>query len=180
MRLRLPGLLIWLVLLWVLLWGEFTWANVLSGVVVGYSIVLGSGVGQTTTVHWDDRARISPLHLIRFVVFVLLKLIQSNLVLAWEIITPRNKINSGIIAIQLRTESALSMAVVANVITLTPGTMTLESKGSPATLYVNVLHLHDLEQVRKDLLYIEDLSVKAFGSRRARAQMSRYREVAES
>ncbi len=180
MRLRLPGLLIWLVLLWVLLWGEFTWANVLSGVVVGYSIVLGSGVGQTTTVHPDDRARISPLHLIRFVVFVLFKLIQSNLVLAWEIITPRNKINSGIIAIQLRTESALSMAVVANVITLTPGTMTLESKGSPATLYVNVLHLHDLEQVRKELLYIEDLSVKAFGSSRARAQMSRYREVAES
>ena len=176
MRLRLPGLLIWLVILWVLLWGEFTWANVISGLVVGYLIVLGSGIGQTTAVHPDDRARISPFHLLRFLIFVLFKLIQSNLVLAWEILTPRNKINSGIIAIQLRTESALSMAVVANVITLTPGTLTLESKGSPATLYVNVLHLHDLEKVRTDLLYIEDLSVRAFGSRRARAQMSLYRK----
>jgi multicomponent Na+:H+ antiporter subunit E len=180
MRLRLPGLLIWLVILWIFLWGEFSWANVISGVVVGFLIVLGSGIGQTTTVHPDDRARISPFHLLKFIVYVLFKLVQSNLVLAWEIVTPRNKINSGILAIQLRTESALSMAVVANVITLTPGTMTLESKGSPATLYVNVLHLHDLEQVRKELLYIEDLSVRAFGSRRARAQMSRYREDAAS
>lgn len=179
MRFRLPGLLIWLVFLWVLLWGEFSWANVISGTVIGYLIVLGSGIGHTTSIHPDDRARISPLHLLKFVFVVLLKLVQSNLVLAWEILTPRNKINSGIIAIQLRTESALSMVVVANVITLTPGTMTLESKGSPATLYVNVLHLHDLDKVRQELLHIEDLSVKAFGSRRARAQMNRHQEVGE-
>lgn len=177
MRIRLPGLLIWLVVLWLALWGDFSWANVLSGIVIGFLIVLGSGVGHTTSVHPDDRARIAPFHLAKFTAIVLLKLIQSNLVLAWEILTPRNKINSGIIAIQLRTESAVSMAVVANVITLTPGTMTLESKGSPATLYVNVLHLHDLEKVRRDLLEIEDLSVRAFGSRRARAQMRHHQEI---
>lgn len=180
MRIRLPGLLIWLVVVWVLLWGELSAANVISGLLIGYSIVLGSGLGHTSTVHPDDRARISVVHLLHFIGFVAVKLVQSNLVLAWEILTPKNKINSGVIAIRLRTESAVSMAVVANVITLTPGTMTLESKGSPATLYVNVLHLHDLEQVRKDLLYIEDLSVRAFGSRRARAQMSRHQEMEAS
>ena len=56
------------------------------------------------------------------------------------------------------------MMVVANVITLTPGTITIEAHGTPPVLYVNVMHLHDLDGVRRDLLHIEELSVRAFGS----------------
>jgi multicomponent Na+:H+ antiporter subunit E len=63
------------------------------------------------------------------------------------------------------------MITVANVITLTPGTMTLESKGSPATLYVNVLQLHDPNAVRRDVADIERRAVKAFGSRKSREQL---------
>ena len=61
--------------------------------------------------------------------------------------------------------------IVANVITLTPGTITIESLGSPPVLYVNVMHLHDVERVRRDLLHIEELSVRAFGSKAAREQL---------
>lgn len=171
MNRSLYGLLTWLVLLWFLLWGDFSWANALSGIAIGYLIVLVSGVGHSSSIESDDRSRISPLRLVHFAVFVLIKLVQSNLVLAWEILTPSNRINSGIIAIPLRTQSTLSMVVVANVITLTPGSLVLESKGSPSTLYVHVLHLHDLDRVRRDLMRVEELAVRAFGSRRARAQM---------
>ena len=170
------GLLIWLVLLWILLWGDFSWANAISGIAVGYVIVLVSGVGDRAKIEPEDRSRISPHHLVHFAVFVLIKLIQSNLVLAWEILTPSNRINSGIIAIPLRTHSTLSMVVVANVITLTPGSLVLESKGSPSTLYVHVLHLHDLDRVRRDLMRVEELAVRAFGSSRAREQMTRHGE----
>lgn len=50
--------------------------------------------------------------------------------------------------------------------------MTLEAKGSPATLYINVLQLHDPEAVRRDVADIEARAVKAFGSRRARKELS--------
>jgi len=93
-------------------------------------------------------------------------------VLAWEIVTPRNRINTGVVEVPLRTESNMATMIVANVITLTPGSLVLEAVGSPPVLYVNVLHLHDLERVRHDLLHIEELSVRAFGSRAARAQLT--------
>lgn len=168
---RLSGLLVWLVVVWILLWGEFSAANLVSGVVVAWLIVLGSGIGYSSSTARHDRARISPVNLIRFIFYVLFQLIRSNLVLAREILTPGSRIRSGIVSIQLRTDQPAVMVVVANVITLTPGTMTLEASGSPARLYVNVLQLHDPERVRRDVRDIEERAVKAFGSLRAREQM---------
>ena len=49
--------------------------------------------------------------------------------------------------------------------------VTIESVGSPPVLYVNVLHLDSIDDVRSDLLHIEELCVRAFGSERARAQL---------
>ena len=82
-----------------------------------------------------------------------------------------DSIRTGVIAVPLRTESEFALMVVANVITITPGTITIEAKGSPAVLYVNVLHLHDIDKIRRNLLRIEELSVRAFGSREARRQL---------
>jgi len=50
--------------------------------------------------------------------------------------------------------------------------VTIEAKGSPAVLYVNVLHLNDVERVRVDLRRLEGVCVRAFGSRSARAQLA--------
>jgi len=170
-RLRLPGLVIWLVIIWILLWGELSIANVLSGLAVSTLIIIGSGIGSASKIEPDERARVSPVHLLRFACFVFVKLVQSNLALARVVVTPGNRIRSGVVAIELRTDQPLVMVTVANVITLTPGTMTLESKGSPATLYINVLQLLDLEAVRRDVADIERRAIAAFGSRRARQQL---------
>jgi multicomponent Na+:H+ antiporter subunit E len=172
--LRISGIGLWLVVLWLLLWNDLSVGNVIAGVLVAVVVLAGARLPKLTCVGSADgeRARVAPLSLVYFLGYVLVKLIQSNLVLAWEIITPRNKINTGIVAVPLRTESELAMLVVANVVTLTPGTVTIEVTGSPAVIYVNVLHLHDIEDVRRDLLRLEELSVRAFGSRSARAQLA--------
>lgn len=168
---RLSGLLISMAALWVLLWGDLSVANVVSGVIVAIAVLSAARLPRSTRTNDAESAEIAPLAMLRFGAYVLVKLVEANLILAWEIITPRNRINTGVVAVPLRTESALSMMVVANVITLTPGTVTLEVEGSPPVLYVNVLHLHDLDDVRRDLLRIEELSVRAFGSPSARAQL---------
>jgi len=115
---------------------------------------------------------VNVLRTLHFVGFVLYKLVEANLYLAWEIVTPQNRINVGVVAVPLRTESTTAAMIVANVITLTPGTITIESLGSPPVLYVNVMHLNDVDQVRHDLLHIEELSVRAFGSAAAREQLA--------
>jgi multicomponent Na+:H+ antiporter subunit E len=169
-RLLSSGVLLWMVTLWVLLWGGISIANVISGLVL--AVVVLQLTGPPRQAAPEHRAKISPLAALHFVGFFLYKLAEANLVLAWEIVTPRNRINTGVVEVPLRTESNMATMIVANVITLTPGSLVLEAVGSPPVLYVNVLHLHDLERVRNNLLHIEELSVRAFGSRAARAQLT--------
>ena len=114
----------------------------------------------------DDRLRISPIHSGYFVVYVVVQLIRSNLSLARKILTRTNMVNAGVIAVPMRTCGEMTMLVMSNVITLTPGTITIEAKGSPAVLYVNVLHLDDAERVRNELHQLESVCVRAFGSAR--------------
>jgi len=172
--LRVSGVGLWLVVLWLLLWNDLSMGNVIAGGLVAVVVLAIARLPKLNCVGQSkgQRARVAPVALLYFLGYVLVKLVQSNLVLAWEIITPRNKINTGIVAVPLRTESELAMLVVANVVTLTPGTVTIEVSGSPAVVYVNVLHLHDIEDVRRDLLRLEELSVRAFGSPSARAQLA--------
>ena len=168
------GLGVWLVAIWLLLWNDLSVANVLSGVAVAVAVLSLSRLPKSYCVGSEsgDRPRVSIPHLIYFGGYVLVKLVQANLVLAWEIVTPwRDRIHTGIVAVPLRTSSDLAMTVVANVITLTPGTVTIEAKGTPPVLYVHVLHLDDIERVKAELLHLEELSVRAFGSRAARAQL---------
>jgi len=165
------GLWLWLIVLWVAFWHDLSFANVVSGALVGALVLVSAGA--TTRSDDDDRtrARVRPLATAYFIVYVLYQLVAANLYLAWEIVTPRNKIRVGVIAVPMRTDSELVSNTVANVITLTPGTVTIESLGSPPVLYVNVMHLHDVDGVRRDLLRIEELAVRAFGSQVAREQM---------
>jgi len=172
--LGVSGLGVWLVAIWLLLWNDLSVANVVSGVAVAVAVLSLSRLPKSYCVGSEsgDRPRVSIPHLIYFGGYVLVKLVQANLVLAWEIVTPwRDRIHTGIVAVPLRTSSDLAMTVVANVITLTPGTVTIEAKGTPPVLYVHVLHLDDIERVKAELLHREELSVRAFGSRAARAQL---------
>jgi multicomponent Na+:H+ antiporter subunit E len=170
-RARSWGLWLWLVVLWVAFWHDLSVANVVSGVLVGALVLVSAGVTMVSDDDDRTRARVRPIATVHFVVYVVYELVVANLYLAWEIVTPRNKINVGVVAVPMRTESELVANAVANVITLTPGSVTIESLGSPAVLYVNVMHLHDLDDVRRDLLKIEELAVRAFGSRAAREQL---------
>ena len=169
-RLRTPVIVVWLAGLWLLLWADLSAANVVSGLAVAVVVSLAA---RARPLGPDDEAPVlAPLAALWFVVWVLGKLVQANLSLAWEILTPTNKISTGVVAVPLRTESPLATMVVANVITLTPGTLSIELTGTPPVLYVHVLHLHDVEETRADLLRVEELTVRAFGTARARAQLA--------
>lgn len=177
---RISGILVWITILWVGLWHDISFANVVSGLAVGALVLLVAKQAPLVARDDRDRARFSLWLTLKFAGFVLYKLVVANLYLAWEIVTKENDINVGVVAVPLRTQSSTAAMVVANVITLTPGTVTIESLGSPPVLYVNVMHLHDLDEVRRDLLHIEELSVRAFGSLAAREELDAQKAVASS
>jgi multicomponent Na+:H+ antiporter subunit E len=175
-RLRVPALLVWLTALWLALWAEVSVANLVSGVAVGVGVLVATGVRPLRTEGDDgDRPKLAPLATLWFIVWVLGKLMQSSLFMAWEIVTPRNRITTGVVRVPLRDGTPTTTLIVASVVTLTPGTLSIELDPAAPALYVHVLHLHDVERVRASLLRVEELAVGAFGSPRARDRLAQGR-----
>lgn len=151
---------VWLAVVWVALWGRVTVGNVLVGLVVGTALlVVSRGAGP-------NRLRaVRPLQALAFLGYFLKELVLSNVVVAREVVSPRNRIQEGILEVVLPHTTPTIATVVANAITLTPGTLTLEAVAGDgsARLYVHVLHLHDVQSVRADLEYMHYRAAKAFG-----------------
>lgn len=166
---RLVALLAWFVTLWLLLWGDVSAANVISGVTLALVVIVFTrGFARPAE---DETARISVVGLVVFTGHVLWQLVRSNLELAWEIITPTNTIAVGTIDVPLRSSSPIVAMAVSNVITLTPGTVTVGIGDAPMTLTIGVLHLHEPDELIAAVRRTEALAIKAFGTATARVAL---------
>jgi multicomponent Na+:H+ antiporter subunit E len=150
----------WLTLLWLVLWRDISLANVISGVAVALVVTTVYPLGPAR----QGQHTLRPHWALVFHVYFIWKMLVSNLVVAREIITPRDRIRSGIVAIPVTGYSDLVITIVANAITLTPGTLSLEVRRDPPTLYVHVMHLYDTETVRRDIGQLLRLVMRAVGT----------------
>lgn len=155
-------LTLWLMVVWMALWGTVSPATVAGGLAVGVAVQL-LPAGRRPKRGFALR----PLAAFRFVGYFLVKLVEASVVVGIEVVTPHNRIRTGIVAVPLRGASDTLVTLVADAVTLTPGTLTLEVSRNPPTLYVHVLHLGDIEAVRREIRHLEVLAVRAFGSRAA-------------
>lgn len=150
---------IWLVVLWLLLWRDVSVANVVSGLLIAFVATSGS----TNVRSSPARHRVRPLALVRLAVYFFWKLLVANVELAREIVTAQNVIHTGIIAVPMTGYSDFQVTVVGNAVSLTPGTLTLEVRREPEpVLYLHVLHLHDIEHARNDVLAMTRRAAAAF------------------
>lgn len=152
----------WLTVMWVLLWGDLTPANVLSGALCAAFLVAVFPPVETN----DDPMVIRPLAALSFGVWFLLALVVTNITVAREVVLPdrRSKIRTAVVAVPLRTRSGRLATIIANAITLTPGTLTVDARGRPAVLYVHVLSFEDVQTTRDEVADLERRVVRAFGT----------------
>lgn len=132
-----------LALIWMFAGGDVSLTAFTVGFVLGYAVLalLQPLLGHTT--YFSKLPR-----LIGLAAFVLYELVLSSLRIAWDVVTPRAFRTPGIVAVPLDAETDLEIAVVANLVTLTPGTLSLEVIESPRTLYVHSMFAHDPAEVR--------------------------------
>lgn len=165
---RLPMLLIWLTALWVTLWDDLSPGTILSGIAVAVGVLV---VARPTGVSGLERNYFHPIAAIHYAVYFLVLLVKSNLLVAWEIVTPGSGLSRAIIGVQMHSNSAGVVTLIANSITLTPGTVTIDvterrraDDSIERTLFIHVLHVDTTDAVRCDVLRLERLAVKAFGT----------------
>lgn len=167
-----PLLLLWLTGVWVALWGDPTLANVAGGALVALAVTIllpaTGDRGRATA----EGARIHPLAALHFAGWFAWKLVEANVVVGWEVLTPRNRINEGVVAVPLHGCSDGLTTLVASCVSLTPGTLVLDVDRDPLVLYVHVLHLRTIDDVRAEVHTLEHLAIRAFGTASARASLA--------
>lgn len=152
----------WLTVMWVLLWGDLSLANVVTGVVLAVALV----VVFPPTPSNDDPLVVRPLAASSFLLWFLWQLVITNVAVAREVLLPRSRsqIRPAVVAVRLRTRSGRLATIIANAITLTPGTLTIDARGRPALLYVHVLSFTDEASAVADVEDLERRAVRAFGT----------------
>ncbi|OKL41634.1 Na+/H+ antiporter subunit E [Pontibacter flavimaris] len=85
-----------------------------------------------------------------FIAFFLKELLVANLKIAYDIITPNYRLQPTVFALPLKASTDLEITLLANLIGLTPGTISLDVSDDRSTLYVHTLYLRhgDVEQLK--------------------------------
>ena len=162
LRHQLP-LLVWLVLVWNLLWGTWSWANLLSGVAVALAVTLLLPLPPV-----EGGLTVRPVRLLAFAGTFVVDLVTSGAEVAWQTIRRSGIDRSAIIRVQLRTDSDLLLTIISEALTLVPGSMVIDMDREQRTLALHILHVEDerdVERQRSSVLTMEERVVRAFGSR---------------
>jgi multicomponent Na+:H+ antiporter subunit E len=169
---RAVGIAIGLAMIWVLLWGSASPANVLGGLAIGTGLVLL--VPGLRRRHRGQLFVIRPVAIARLVGHMLATTVTSNIVLTREVLSRSSSIRTAVVGVPLPGCSDELLTLITNLVAISPGTMPLELTQDPIVLYIHVLHLSDVEDVRRDIQHLTDLTVRAFGSADAIADQDAY------
>jgi multicomponent Na+:H+ antiporter subunit E len=125
-----------LALAWAAVTGDFTLENMIIGFVLGFLIL-----------YFTRRIIGSPAYVqkvrqvIDLAVFFVWELFLANLRIAWDVLTPRHLSSPGVIAVPLDARTDAEITLLANLITLTPGTVSLDVSSDRSVLYVHAMYL---------------------------------------
>jgi multicomponent Na+:H+ antiporter subunit E len=86
-----------------------------------------------------------------FAWFFLKELLAANLKVAAAVAAPRGRIRPAIVACPLTLDRDAEIALLANLITLTPGTLSLEVSRDRRTLYVHAMAVTSPEDLRREI-----------------------------
>jgi len=115
-------------LTWLLLTGSLAVDEVVLGMVV--SLVVMFAAGQRLALLSGLRLTpMAPLHLLRYLVHFFGQLVLSNFDVARRVISPTLPIHPELVEVRTGLTSDLGRMLLANSITLTPGTLTVEAEG---------------------------------------------------
>ena len=127
-----------LALAWVAMSGAFSVANLAVGFVLGYGVLLAArrAIGGSSYFGKTRRA-------ISFALFYVRELVLANLRVAYDVVTPTHHMHPGIVAVPLDARTDAEITLLANLITMTPGSISLDVSDDRSVLYVHGMFVGD-------------------------------------
>ncbi|WP_185974371.1 Na+/H+ antiporter subunit E [Litoribacter populi] len=129
-----------LAIIWVSLTGNFSAEGFVFGFMLSYVLLW-----LISTSRRDDKYFTRGPKIIAFFFFFIYELVKANLQVAYDVMTPRYYMKPGIIRIPLHAKTDLEITLLANLISLTPGTLSLDVSDDKKVLYVHAMYVSDKE-----------------------------------
>jgi len=131
-------------------WMFFESSMELSTFIVGY--LLGALVIFFMRRFFSSRFYVYRLFsIIKLMLIFLRELLLSNLAVLKVVLSPKLDIQPGIFAMETRLTSDWEVTLLANLITLTPGTLVVDVSSDNKILYVHAMDIEDAEEAIEDI-----------------------------
>jgi multicomponent Na+:H+ antiporter subunit E len=153
---------VWLTVVWVALWGDLSFANVLGGLVVALAVCLLFPLPRLRM-----RLHVRPLRLGLLILRFLGDVVVASAQVAWTTLQFHRRPRNAVIEVNLRVASDFVLTVVAEMVSLVPGSLVVEARRSTHTLFLHVLDAKDqagVDRMRAQVLDLERRVVLAFGA----------------
>ena len=134
-----------LAIAWSALTGRFGISDFGFGFALGFAVLWLSAGRGSQAAYFRRMPRT-----VGFVLYVLWELVLANLKVARLVLTPRERLRPGIVAVPLDLRTDAQITTLANLITLTPGTLSLDVSHDRRVLYVHSIEVVDPESFRRE------------------------------
>ena len=135
-----------LALTWAAVTGRFTWSNVLVGFLLAYLVLFIAQRAVGSSGYFRKLGQV-----LGFALFYVWELILANLRVAYDVMTPAYHMRPGVVAIPLDAKTDVEITMLANLITLTPGSVSLDVSSDRRFLYLHAMYIDDVEQFRASI-----------------------------
>lgn len=147
--------LILMLAVWLLLTMEFSVANAALGLGVGVVAIAVSqrDVLSTVWTSWPKPgvAARRVVKLVGLLFYFLWEVLLSNIRITRAVLSPKLDLKPAIVAVDVQALSDQALMLLANFITLTPGTLSLDMSADRSTLYVHAMHIDSADQFRTEM-----------------------------
>jgi multicomponent Na+:H+ antiporter subunit E len=137
---------VFLALVWAAATGDFNPGNMVVGFFLGFIVVIFAQRALGSASYGRKVVLV-----IRFVLFFIYELFKANLRVAYDVVTPSQYMRPGIVAIPLSVKTDTEITLLANLISLTPGTLSLDVSDDKSVLYIHAMFVDDPDELRHEI-----------------------------
>jgi len=131
-----------LVVIWLLLVNQISFGHLLLGLILGWAVPL------YTARFWPDEVHVQyPMRLVRFVFVVLYDILVANIAVAGLILGRQERLKPTFLVLPLRLKNDVAISILANTISLTPGTVSVYLSADRSCLIIHSLHADDPDEI---------------------------------
>lgn len=100
--------------------------------------------------------------ILEFILFYVIKVIQANFELSYHILLPKLRMTPGILKIPVSLTGEQSLLLLINLISMTPGTLSIDLTEDKRYIFVHALFIKDREKTINEIKRLENKIYKLF------------------